>query len=213
MHGGHAEVIPAMIARKDHFDVVLASYNFTMDATMQGLLESAAKAGLGIVAMKVMAGGFRRLKPTDKLYETFKREGALFAALKWVLRNPNVNTTIPSITDMDQLDENMRAMTEPFGEKDEKCLAAQLDYIRPLYCRMCGECSGVCPKGLPVADVVRYLSYAEGYGEYPLGRESFLALPEHLRAVRCGDCATCAVRCPNGVLVAARVARAQEVFA
>jgi len=212
-HGGHAEVIPAMIARKDHFDVVLSSYNFTMDSSMRELLDSAAKAGLGIVAMKVMAGGFRRLKPTDKLYETFKREGALFAALKWVLRDPNVHTTVPSITDMDQLDENMRAMTESFSEKDEKSLAAHLDYIRPLYCRMCGECSGVCPKGLPVADVVRFLSYAEGYGDYRLGRESFLALPAGVREIRCGDCPTCAVKCPNGVRVAERLSRAQEVFA
>ncbi len=213
MHGGHAEVIPAMIARKDHFDVALVSYNFTMDPSTQGLLEAAAKAGLAVVAMKVMAGGLRRAKPGDKNYETFKREGALYAALKWVLRNPNVSTTIPSITDMDQLDENMRAMTEPFTDADEKLLAEQLEYLRPLYCRMCGECGGTCPKGLPVADMLRYLVYAEGYGEFRLGRESFLALPENVRRVRCDLCPTCSVTCPNGVRVAERLSRAQEVFA
>ena len=108
----------------------------------------------------------------------------MLAALKWVLKNKNVHTTIPSITDMEQLDENMRAMTVPFTRADQKILAAQLEHIRPLYCRMCGKCAGVCPKGLPVADVLRYLSYAEGYGEYQLGRESFLALPR-----RSGMCA------------------------
>jgi uncharacterized protein len=213
MHGGHAEVIPAMIARKDHFDVALMSYNFTMDPSMQQLLQSAAKAGLGIVAMKVMAGGLRRAKPGDKIYDTFKREGALYAALKWVLRNPNVGTTIPSITDMDQLDENMRAMTETFSEGDEKLLAEHLEYIRPMYCRMCGECNGSCPKGLPVADMLRYLVYAEGYGEFRLGRESFLDLPKRVRDVRCNLCPTCSVTCPNGVKVAERLGRAQEVLA
>ncbi len=213
MHGGHADVIPAMIARKDHFDVVLASYNFSMEPAVAGQLESAAKAGLGIVAMKVMAGGFRRAKAGEKLYDTLKREGAMLAALKWVLKDPNVHTTIPSMTDMEQLDENLKAMTVPYGSADEKVLAAQLEYIRPLYCRSCGECSGVCPNGLPVSDMLRYLSYAEGYGEYGLGRENFLQLPVAVRQVRCDLCPTCAVNCPNGVRVAERLSRAQEIFA
>jgi predicted aldo/keto reductase-like oxidoreductase len=212
-HGGHDEVIPAAIGKK--LDVVLSSYNFTMaaDSRVPSLVDSAAKAGLGVVAMKVMAGGFRRVKAGEKLYDTLKRDGAMLAALKWVLKDSNVNTTIPSITDMDQLDENLKAMATPFTEKDEKVLAAHLEYIRPLYCRMCGECSGSCPKGLPVSDIVRYLSYAEGYGQFSLARESFLSLPKEVRDVRCNLCPTCAVQCPNGVRIAERLSRAQEVFA
>ncbi len=212
-HGGHAEVVQAMVGKRDHFDVWLCSYNFSMDPATAGLVETAAKAGLGVVAMKVMAGGFRRLKPGEKLYDKFKQPGAMLAALKWVIKDKNVHTTIPSITDMEQLDEDMRAMTAPFAKSDEDLLAAQLEHIRPLYCRMCGQCDAVCPKGLPVADVLRYLSYAEGYGQYQLGRESFLALPREARDVRCNSCSTCSVECPNGVQVAARLTRAQELFA
>ncbi|HYK91030.1 MAG TPA: aldo/keto reductase [Acidobacteriota bacterium] len=211
MHGGHADVIPAAIIKK--LDVVLCSYNFTMDPANAALLESAAKAGLGVVAMKVMAGGFRRLKQGEKYYDILKREGAMLAALKWVLKDQNIHTTIPSMTDMDQLDENLKAMSLPFGDADQKLLAAQLDYIRPLYCRMCGKCGGACPNGLPVSDMVRFLSYADGYGEYPLGRERFLSLPKEVRDIRCNLCPTCSVHCPNGVHVAERLSRAQEVFA
>jgi hypothetical protein len=82
-----------------------------------------------------------------------------------------------------------------------------------MYCRMCGTCDGVCPKGLPVADVLRFLTYSDGYGEFALGRENFLSLPEDVRAVRCSDCSDCAVKCPNGVRVAQRLIRAQELFA
>ena len=39
------------------------------------------------------------------------------------------------------------------------------------------------------------------------------ALPEEARAVRCRDCASCQVRCPNGVRVAERLVRAQDLFA
>jgi ferredoxin len=66
---------------------------------------------------------------------------------------------------------------------------------------------------VPVADVLRFLAYAEGYGQFSLGRERFLDLPAEVRDVRCGDCDDCAVRCPNGVQVAGRLIRAQELFA
>jgi predicted aldo/keto reductase-like oxidoreductase len=78
---------------------------------------------------------------------------------------------------------------------------------------MCGKCDGACSQGLPVADLLRYLTYAEGYGQFSLGREHFLALPEKITAVRCRDCANCTVSCPYGVKVASRVAHAQELFA
>ena len=137
----------------------------------------------------------------------------MFAALKWALKNKHVDTTIPSITDLDQLDEDVRAMASPFTPADEKVLSAQLDFLRPRYCRMCNSCDGTCPQGLPVADVLRFLTYAEGYGEFALARENFLELSAEQRSVRCGDCAECAVKCVNGVHVRERLARAQELFA
>jgi predicted aldo/keto reductase-like oxidoreductase len=137
----------------------------------------------------------------------------MLAALKWVLRNPNVDTTIPSMTDNEQLDENLKAMAKPFGPADQKLLAQRLERIAPLYCRTCGRCDGMCRQGLPIADVLRILTYADGYGQFSLGRERFLELgPEHA-GVRCDSCSGCTVECPHGVRVRERVARAQELFA
>lgn len=198
---------------KKAFDVVLTVYNFTMDAKMDDAIAAVAKTGTGVVGMKVMAGGFRDVKPTNPLYNKLQRDGAMLAALKWVINRPNIATTIPSITDMDQLDENLRAMSEKFSPADEKTLAAHLDRIAPMYCRFCGQCDGACQKGLQVADALRILTYADGYGQFALARERFNELPSHHATVRCGDCAECTVKCPNGVHVAERIARARELFA
>ncbi len=110
---------------------------------------------------------------------------------------------------MAQLDENLRAMAEPWTPADEQLLAARFERIRPDYCSMCGQCEGTCPKGLPVADVLRFLTYAEGYGQFALGREHFGLLPAALRDVRCGDCAELPGRLPAGRRgrAAARAAR------
>jgi aryl-alcohol dehydrogenase-like predicted oxidoreductase len=207
-----AEMVPFLV-RNPNVEVILAQYNFSTAPSMGEGFDLAAKAGKGVVAMKVMAGGFRRQKPGTPLADKLKRDGAMLAALKWVLRNPSVHTTIPSMTDMAQLDENLTACAQPFGAADEKLLALQLDHIRPLYCRMCGECAGQCRQGLPVSDVLRFLSYADGYGQFGLGRERFLQLDTAHTSVRCTECPGCTVQCPYGVHVAQRLIRAQDLFA
>ncbi len=211
-HNGMKELLRGC-AGKPHIDVILVKYNFTMDEDLKAAIAEARGKGTGIVAMKVMAGGFRKIRPGHPLYEKFQKDGTMLAALKWVLADKNVDSTIPSITDMEQLEENLKAMSSPLTEEERTLLARQLDYIRPLYCRSCGACEGQCPKGLPVSDVLRHLSYAEGYGQFQLARESFLELPEQVRSVRCSDCGECVVECPNGVRVADRLMRAQELLA
>jgi predicted aldo/keto reductase-like oxidoreductase len=211
-HTGQQQLIPFMV-QKGVFDVVLTGYNFTMGTTLDPTIDIAVKAGMGVVGMKAMAGGPRALKPGSPVVRKLAQEGAMLAALKWVVQKPAIATCIPSMMDMDQLEENMKAMAEPFAPADEQLLAQHLDRIRPLYCRMCGQCAGACQKGLPVADVLRYLTYADGYGQFSEGREKFLALSVENRSVRCGDCADCTVQCPHGVRVSDRMARAQEVFA
>ncbi len=210
-HKGQGQLIP-FLASHPKIDVILSAYNFTLEPVVTTVLEQAAKAGKGTVAMKVMAGGFRRLGPETPLYQKLKRDGAMLSALKWVVRNPSVSTTVPSMTDIDQLEENIKAMSAPFGSDDEKRLSAHLERIGPLYCRMCGACQGQCRQGLPVEDMLRFLTYAEGYGQFALGREHFLSLAPGLTAVSCADCESCTVECRHGVKVPERLRRAQELF-
>ena len=212
LHAGHNELMP-FLTKHPKVDVILTSYNFTMEPSMAKLIADAHAAGKGIVGMKIMAGGFRRIKPGDPLGVKLKREGAMLAALKWVVKDKNVDTTIPSITDVDQLEENLKAMSAGFSSSDEKLLAEHLRYIGPMYCRSCGACSGKCKEGLPVADIIRILSYADGYGEFGLARERYLELPEEQAQAKCGSCSGCTISCPHGVSVAERVSRAQELFA
>jgi predicted aldo/keto reductase-like oxidoreductase len=211
-HSNQAAVIRAALS-KNHFDVVLTSYNFAMDQGLEPALAEAKKAGVGLVAMKVMAGGFRVMPfypTTPEHRERMKKPGACVAALKWVLKNKDIDTTVPSMVDQDQLDENLTAMSAPYTPAEERMLAAQLDRIRPLYCQMCGQCDGQCPRGLPVAEVLRSLMYADGYRQFALGREHYLELGVE---GRCRECPGCQIECPYGVNVARRVRRAQELFA
>ncbi len=209
------------LVKRGQTDVVLTSYNFTMSPEVGEAIRAARAAGMGIIAMKVMAGGLARIRRGDRLYgadpnaltATLRKEGSMLAALKWTLRNRSVDAAIIGMTSMEELDENLRAMSEPFRQDDAQRLAARMAHLASRYCRMCGACGGRCPRNLPVADILRHLTYAEAYGQFPLARERFLELPETVRSVRCRDCSACAVQCPNGVAVQARLARAQALLA
>lgn len=222
----------AHLVKRGQTDVVLTTYNFAMrnivtpdqqarSTDMTAAIQAARKAGIGIVAMKALAGGVARVGRGDRLYgadqaslrKVLGSEGGALAAIKWVLKNQAVDTAIVCMTDNDQLDENMRAMADPYTRKDQNTLEALLAVIGPSYCRMCGACNGVCNKGVPVPDLLRFLTYAEGYGQFAMARGKFLELPQSVRDVRCSDCASCSVACANGVEVRKRVALAQELFA
>jgi predicted aldo/keto reductase-like oxidoreductase len=205
-------VMAPWMAQKGVFDVLLTVFNFSMGPDIIQAIDAAAKSGMGVVAMKVMAGGFREQRPGSPLYNRLSRPGTPLAALKWVLNHPSVATTIPSITDADQLEANLRAMQEPFSGSDAGLLAARLEHIAPVYCRMCGQCRDSCRNSLPVADTLRCLMYAEGYGEFALGRERFLELAGGSTGP-CAGCTSCTVQCPHGIDVAGRMRRAQELLA
>ena len=206
--------LPAIVDRviETKLEVVQTMYNFTSPADYSAALDKLHQAGVGLVAMKVMAKAGRRGRggaaPTPA-----PAEGRAAAALKWAIKNPTIATTVPSMTDADQLQENFGVMGRAFTDADSKVLTAALEQVGPYFCRMCGQCDGKCPKGLPARDLVRFAMYADGYGQFGLGRESFQRLSAEHQAIRCGDCTTCAIKCPNGVRVAEQAMRAQELFA
>jgi len=213
------EMVAAMLKRGG-IDVMLAGYNFTLKPETTEAIRTARQAGMGIVAMKVLAGGFARIQNSAPRFEgnsaalvkTLRQDGAMTAAIRWALKNESVDTSAVAMSDFEQVEENVKALAQPYSANDEKLLSAKLAFLSPRYCRMCGACGGVCDRGVPVPDTLRFLTYAEGYGDFPLGRQSFLELPAEARARRCADCSSCSVRCPNGVHVRDRLMRAQELF-
>lgn len=191
------------------FDVVQTTYSYAIGAPFRNAaIARLSAAGIGVVAMKVIiaVAGFipREIKLTN--------EGPL-AAIKWVLLNPAISTTVPYAKTVAELEMNVRAMTEPYTPGDEKMLYVRNQEIRPLYCRMCYECKGKCPKGVPITDELRFLAYNDFGGNFNQARANFRLLPKKIRMVQCSDCPSCAVECPNGVEVRNRLIRAQEFLA
>jgi predicted aldo/keto reductase-like oxidoreductase len=199
-------------AIKNKFDVVQTTYSFAIGSYYRD--QAIAKlhaAGIGVIAMKVVVAlSGLHLKSFDNPPHS-TGEGPL-AGIKWVLNNPAIGTTVPFMQKISELEMNFRAMSEPYTPADEKMIYVRNEQIRPFYCRMCYECKGQCPKGVPIADALRSLAYHDFGGNYHQATVSFRDVTKDVRDVRCSDCSSCAVQCPNGVHVQERMIRAQELL-
>jgi uncharacterized protein len=198
------------IVKIGKFDVVQTTYSYPIGSHLRNAsIKKLHDAGIGVVAMKVIIAVAGFIPPKEL---RLKNEGPL-AAVKWVLMNPMISTTVPYAKSTAELEMNFRAMTEPYTLQDEKLLYTRNEEIRSRYCRMCYECKGKCPKGVPVTDELRYLAYSDFGGDFHQAREHFMHLPEEIRSINCSNCSACSIQCPNGVEVRNRLIRAQDILA
>lgn len=195
-HTNMPEVLNAAADSK-FYDVVLTSYNFRLkdDPELQKALQRANDAGLGIIGMKGMAGGF--------LDKEKKKPVNCKAALKWVVSNPLIHTCIPGITNFEMLKENWQ-VAQNYQLEDQERGDLQLAMNDPgLYCHGCLTCSGQCPKNLPIPDLMRSYMYNYGYS-FPAKAQTTVA-KLNLPVNPCDSCEGCSVACPNGFDVRERI--------
>ncbi len=201
-HENEPEVLDAAV-ESGVIDVVLTSINFRQghrDA-VQKAIERAGKAGIGVVAMKTMAGAFY-----DKSRE---RPINCVAALKWALQNPYVTTAIPGITSYEMLEANARVNQDLVLTEAERASIAYGPSEGGLYCDNCGTCVEGCPRRLPIPGFMRAYMYTYGYRDLAMARELLNTLPR--AATQCGSCGSCTASCVKGFDVAERIADVQRV--
>jgi predicted aldo/keto reductase-like oxidoreductase len=188
-HENFIELFHAAI-ESNVYDVILTAYNIRMDGwlEMEQVISEAARAGLGIIAMKTQAGGYwdkERQHPIN-----------MKAALKWALQNENICTAIPGMTTFDQLTNDISVMQNLRLTPDElKDLQKGRELgLAGLYCPQCGKCTEQCRKGLDIPTLMRSYMYAYSYKSPALARKTMQLT--NIKDSPCSDCITCTVNCP-----------------
>jgi len=164
---------------------------------MDAAIEYAAKAGIGIIAMKTQAGVFWDKERQHQIN--------MKAALKWALSNKNVHTAIPGFTTFDQMNLDLSVMedlTLSPEEKEDLSLGNEMG-LNGLYCQQCGECESQCRKSLDIPTIMRSYMYAYGYKNFNTARETLLSAEKTHHF--CQDCDTCSVTCSLGFNVKDRI--------
>ncbi len=188
-HRNEAEVIRAAI-ESNLYDVVLTAVNFVKEdyVDIMNAIDEAGQAGLGVVAMKVFAGGFldkEKTKPVNKS-----------AALKWVLKNENVHTAILTIKSFSDLEEYIAMMDDlELNEQEIHDLEIQKEEAQ-LYCPGCNSCVEQCPYNLEIPEIMRAYMYAYGYSNLKDSKDLLKRI--NITNNTCENCDICLVNCPAG---------------
>jgi len=192
------------------FDLILVSYNYKSPPELTEAIAGARKKGIGIIAMKTQLKG--KGYPDHDMGDITINQ----AALKWVLQDPNVDTTIPGMTTFEQLTEDLGVMGMKLTFRERSELERYSAGLDGKYCHGvagCTGCEGQCPYGVEISELNRCVGYAYGYGDIRLARENYEELPREWRVDVCGDCDECRVKCVHGLDLTRMVERAKALFA
>jgi uncharacterized protein len=209
-HKNEVELLKA-VADDKRYDVVMVSYNFRQPhrEEVKKAIEYAAKAGVGIVIMKAMAGVYwdqERTKPINAK-----------AALKWVLQDENAHTIVSGFQNFEQLEENKQVMGEISLSPEEK-KELQFGYIENepgLYCAQCEKCIPQCKHRLDIPSYMRSYMYAYAYKKPAEAKRLITQISEN---VPCGNCNECGIKCTmefnvrNKILDVARLKSVPDEF-
>jgi hypothetical protein len=191
-HSNEPEVIQAAVD-SGRWDVVVTAYNFRQShrEAVAAAIAAAANAGLGVVAMKTQAGVY-----WDRLR---LRKINMKAALKWVVQNGHVHTTIPAFTNYDELQEDLDVIRSPALTPVERSdlNLGETAGLTGVFCQQCGACLPQCPFGANVTALMRASMYATGDGRP--SRAQRLLRGCSPADIPCTACARCRVRCRLGL--------------
>lgn len=216
-HENQAEVLDAAVEGKI-WDAVLVGYNYVSPANVKESIKKAREKGLAIIAMKNILNP--SVWPWKKIDDIRKDKNGNMspaqALIKWVLNDPNVDTTIPGISNFEELKEDMVLMSMKMSFDDSDTLRRYGEAVKPNYCQGvagCTGCVGQCPNGVKVNDINRCLAYAHSYGNYDTAIENYINLPAKNTLAACENCSECQVKCINGLDIKNNLRIAKELFA
>jgi hypothetical protein len=192
-HANDPEVIRTAVD-SGIYDVVLTSYNImqTNKNEMKKAIQYAAEKDIGIVAMKTHGGNRLNRDPDVEIDHA--------AALKWILNDKNVCTTIPGMTSINQLEFNFKVMNDlALSEKEKREIKLASMLRGTFYCQNCRFCVSTCPHKVEIPELMRAYMYSEGYGNLIQAEMTVKELPEKQGLEVCQNCSSCSAKCQHGI--------------
>jgi predicted aldo/keto reductase-like oxidoreductase len=189
-HSQMKEVFEVAIEHRDVYDIILTTYNYKLkaDQDISDEIKRAKNSGMGVVAMKTLAGKFH-----DKDH---KKPVNSIAALKWVLNNKDIDTALVTIDTYEKLEEYKLLMQDIELKKKELKELEKTVADSGMFCIGCEKCVPECIHNHRIPDIMRAYMYTYGYDKISDGYETLKNLA--VKSDICSDCNECLVKCSVG---------------
>lgn len=196
------------------YDVILTSINFTMadDRALLDSINTAAARGIGMIAMKTQAGGYRFPNPGS--LRDYSNAVINSAALKWACNNQNITSSIPGIINYEHLRSCLAVASDPeYTDEERRFLADNRIKLSMEFCRQCGRCLPGCPSGVDIPALMRTHMYAVQYGNFEMARQTLNTIYNDKGVAVCGICDECTAKCVNSVNISRKIDELKTLYA
>ena len=169
------------------------------DARLPAVLARAHAQGVGVMVMKTLRGArLNDMRPYEAPGRTFAQ-----SAFRWVLSEPSVDGLVVSMTSKEMVDEYVEASgSGPPDREDLALLARYTARNAGSTCLVgCGDCSGSCPAGVPIGDVLRTRMYDLDYGQPAIAAREYAQLETNASACLTCSGLPCATACTSGLSI------------
>ncbi len=214
-HDGNVVGLLDKAAQVGGIDAIMFRYSFAQygDLALNKAMDACHKAGIGLIAMKT-----QRSVPDDvEKVVGFKSKNFNLAQakLKAVWADERLAAAVSHMDNTQKLKENVDAAKSPVQlTMDEVRQLQRIATAGAAYA--CTGCSHVCEARVEapvkIAATLRYLMYAECYGDGDLACSLYGNLPAAAREIAGIDFSAATAACPQGIDIAARLQRARDVL-
>ena len=207
----------------DSYDWALCQvqFNYMEDRRWEEEIKYAASKGIAVVVMEPLLGGkLAANQPDDIKAEFLKVEADRTAAdwaLRWVLNHPEVTLLLSGMSNMPQVEENLKIMDKAVVNNLSAKELQVIDKVRDIYeaktkvkCTGCNYCVP-CPQNVAIPNI--FSSYNEA-AIYNLDEQSRNAYKRVMKiekdAAQCVECGICETKCPQKLPIMQHLKEAHE---
>ena len=220
-HLGNDKIVDKAVAM-GWIDALMITYNYILmqQDAVKKQIDSAAKAGIGLIAIKSMGKGPDMVETPEALAATkhFVDKGYTLeqAKLKAVWSDERISSICSEITNVTILKDNVAAATDnvKLSSRDLKVFEMLARSECSNYCKGCGKCLSLLGADSRVPDIMRYMMYYNGYGERDRARNLYRELPVSLRdSLASRDYSVAERMCPHGLKIGNLMKKASSLLA
>jgi predicted aldo/keto reductase-like oxidoreductase len=208
----------------DQWSFCQIQYNYMDTENQAGVrgLKLAASKGLAVVVMEPLMGGRLADPPKDvrEAMESYPMQrSAAEWALQWLWDQPEVSVVLSGMSDLTQVDENLRAaghsLIGSFTPADQALIAEVREKYKAriaIPCTKCNYCMP-CPNGLNIPANFEFFNFAHLYDNVPDARYKYqVFLTEAQRSSSCIACGLCEELCPQKIPISEWMPKVSELL-
>ncbi len=210
-------------SKLDWIDAIMTSFNFHLmqKPQMQAAIDACHKAGIGLIAMKVLGMGQKIKTEADKkLLKHFLERGftEAQAKIKLILEDKRFSSVCVGMKNVSVVNSNI-AVAFNKTKLTQADLQVFREHAQATCNGYCAGCADICESTLTtdtpyISNIMRYLMYYNSYGEQDEARRLFARIPKGIRGRLLSlDYGLAEARCPQRLPIRELMAEAVSKLA